>query len=74
MVACPFCEGANVRLSRSGRLDPAGVRLRRALTFRRLYRCEKCDALFEAFGPLFYKPRKSAEGADLSAADSAKSA
>lgn len=29
-------------------LDAPVARLRRALTLRRLYRCRRCDALFEA--------------------------
>jgi hypothetical protein len=48
MVVCVFCGSENTRPSRSSALDAPITRVVRALTFRRLYRCRSCDALFEA--------------------------
>ena len=48
MVACTFCGSENIRPSGSSALDAPVKRVMRALTFRRLYRCRNCDALFEA--------------------------
>jgi len=48
MVACTFCGSENIRPSGSSALDAPVTRVVRALTFRRLYRCRSCDALFEA--------------------------
>lgn len=48
MAACTFCGSKDIRLSGSSTLDARATRVRRALTFRRLYRCRSCDALFEA--------------------------
>ena len=48
MVACIFCGSENIRPSGSSGLDALVTRMVRALTFRRLYRCCSCDALFEA--------------------------
>lgn len=48
MLSCTFCESENIRPSGSSTLDAPAARLRRALTFKRLYRCRTCNALFEA--------------------------
>jgi len=48
MVACTFCGSENIRPSGSSSLDALFTRVVRALTFRCLYRCRSCDALFEA--------------------------
>lgn len=48
MVACTFCGSKDTRLSGSSTLDDGATRVRRALTFRRLYRCRNCDGLFES--------------------------
>jgi hypothetical protein len=48
MVGCTFCGSENIRPSGSAALDAPVTRVMRALTFRRLYRCRSCDALFEA--------------------------
>jgi hypothetical protein len=48
MARCTFCGSNDVRLSASSKLDALAIRVRRALSFRRLYRCRSCDALFEA--------------------------
>jgi hypothetical protein len=50
MATCTFCGSKDVRRSLSSTLDTAAVRVMRALTFRCLYRCRSCDALFEAIG------------------------
>jgi hypothetical protein len=47
MVGCTFCGSENIRPSGSAALDAPVKRVLRALTFRRLYRCRSCDALFE---------------------------
>jgi hypothetical protein len=48
MVGCTFCGSENIRPSGSSVFDAPVTRVVRALTFRRLYRCRSCDALFEA--------------------------
>jgi hypothetical protein len=48
MIACIFCGSGNIRRSGSSTLDATVKRIVRALTFRCLYRCRSCDALFEA--------------------------
>jgi len=48
MITCTFCRSNDVRRSSSSKLDPLAIRLRRALSFVRLYRCRSCDGLFEA--------------------------
>ena len=48
MAACTFCGSKDIRRSASSALDATATRVRRALTFRCLYRCRSCDALFEA--------------------------
>jgi hypothetical protein len=48
MIACTFCGSEDIRPSGSSALDAPVKRVVRALTFRRLYRCRSCDALFEA--------------------------
>jgi hypothetical protein len=48
MVVCTFCGSKNIRPSGSSTFDAPVTRMVRALTFRRLYRCRSCDALFEA--------------------------
>jgi D-sedoheptulose 7-phosphate isomerase len=44
-------------------LDAPGARLRRALTFRRLYRCRACNALFEAISAGRGSRKSSSESA-----------
>jgi hypothetical protein len=48
MATCTFCGSNEVRLSSSSQLDALAIRVKRALSFQRLYRCRRCDALFEA--------------------------
>jgi hypothetical protein len=48
MVACTFCGSEDTRRSGSSTLDSRATRVKRALSWRRLYRCRNCDGLFEA--------------------------
>jgi hypothetical protein len=63
MVACTFCGSKKVRPSSSSTLDAPTTRVRRALTFRCLYRCRSCDALFEGIvlGSIWPRGRGASE-------------